>query len=773
MHQGHRVAERIRLLIAGGACVWLVGSAVAHDEDWRKLVNLEPPVLGEIWTLANATQGGADPRTTFPAVGVTLYAHLPLNTFPGGHTSGADCWGYVSPSGREYGIMGLERGYGFVEITDPSTPVVVATIPGPTSLWHDVKVVGHYAYGVSDQTGVGVQIMDMSDIDNGVVTLVANSTAGGFTTAHNIICNPDSGRLFICGANVGNGGLVELDISNPESPQIASGWTQMYVHDAQVVTYTEGPYAGREIAFCASGLDGGFTSTGMRIVDVTTPGNFFTVSTLFYSTPSYSHQNWLSEDRHYLYLNDELDEMDGLVSQTTTRIIDVSDLSNPVQAGFFTSGLDSTDHNLYTVGEVIIESNYQSGVRIFDGSDPLHPVQIGYIDTYPPNDNTGFNGTWSNYPFFPSGNAIISDINRGLFVVGIEALGPRLRIHLVDGAPEILPSTGGQSLEISVEEIDLSVNPDQVTLNIITPAGQVSIPGVPTGSPGGFTFTTPPLNCGDEANFWFSVRADNGHLFTLPSGYPDIVFKAPVADSVAVNFDDDFETNQGWSVSGNATDGQWTRGVPVGGGDRGDPPNDYDGSGQCYLTDNVDGNSDVDNGSTILTSPAMDAGSGEGKAYLSYATWFSNTAGSGAGEDTMVVEISNNNGGSWQPLETIGPSGVEASGGWYAKSWVLNDLFATPSDQVRVRFTANDLGTGSVVEAGVDAVQVRVYECAEVNPCPADLAEPFGQLDFSDIIAFLEAFSAQEAAADLAEPFGQWDFSDVIAYLAAFGAGCP
>ncbi len=55
----------------------------------------------------------------------------------------------------------------------------------------------------------------------------------------------------------------------------------------------------------------------------------------------------------------------------------------------------------------------------------------------------------------------------------------------------------------------------------------------------------------------------------------------------------------------------------------------------------------------------------------------------------------------------------------------------------------------------------------------ADLAEPFGQLDFSDVVAFLTAFGSMAPEADLAAPFGQWDFSDVVAFLGAFGAGCP
>ncbi len=57
--------------------------------------------------------------------------------------------------------------------------------------------------------------------------------------------------------------------------------------------------------------------------------------------------------------------------------------------------------------------------------------------------------------------------------------------------------------------------------------------------------------------------------------------------------------------------------------------------------------------------------------------------------------------------------------------------------------------------------------------CPADLVEPFGSLDFSDVTAFLLAFDAMDPAADLATPIGQFDFSDIAAFLTAFAAGCP
>jgi len=57
--------------------------------------------------------------------------------------------------------------------------------------------------------------------------------------------------------------------------------------------------------------------------------------------------------------------------------------------------------------------------------------------------------------------------------------------------------------------------------------------------------------------------------------------------------------------------------------------------------------------------------------------------------------------------------------------------------------------------------------------CPADLAEPFGVLNFNDVIAFLTAFSSGDPSADLAEPFGVLNFNDIVAYLTLFGQGCP
>ncbi|MBK7404875.1 MAG: choice-of-anchor B family protein [Phycisphaerales bacterium] len=398
-------------LAAGVAQSALAGPpSTAGDEDVLKLLDRRAPV---------SRSDGHDGSRAFDSKNMTLLAWLSLGDFPGNSSSGNDCWGYVSPSGREYAIMGLERGYGFVEITDPANPVILTTISGPASVWHDVKVIGQYAYGVSE-AGSGIQVMDLTNIDAGTVTLVKNKTQQGHSSTHNIVSNPDSGYLYLCGANIQNGGLVAVSTANPTDPTIVGAWGDMYVHDAQVVSYTSGPYAGREIAFCFSGFSGGWNQTGLRIVDVTDKSNMHTLATVSWSGAEYSHQGWLSEDRRYIYVDDELDEYYGDVSQTTTRIFDVQDLLNPTFMGTFTTGLDSIDHNQYTHNGMIFQSDYRSGLRVFDAADPTHPTEVAYFDTFPANNDPAFNGSWSNYPYFPSGTIIISDIESGLFVVRLD-----------------------------------------------------------------------------------------------------------------------------------------------------------------------------------------------------------------------------------------------------------------------------------------------------------------------------------------------------------------
>lgn len=301
-----------------------------------------------------------------------------------------------------------------------------------------------------------------------------------------------------------------------------------------------------------------------------------------------------------------------------------------------------------------------------------------------------------------------------------------------DGRPELVDPAGGV-VEFRVEAIGLGGTPQPNTGVLHLDRGNgIETFNMSQESNNVYEVVFPAIDCGTNFSYYFSAQTTGNQTEYSPTDAPDVRYNAISATGLTTTFEDNFQSNQGWSVSGNATDGQWSRGVPIGGGDRGDPPTDADGSGQCYLTDNVDGNSDVDGGSTILTSPILDADPGaQGDALISYYRWYSNDNGGNPFADIFVVDISNDGGSTWTNLETVGPSGPEVSGGWFHKTFRIGD-FVTPTSNMRIRFNASDLGAGSIVEAGVDGVTIQIVDCDQGDPpatVPADSLTVFrGQL---------------------------------------------
>jgi matrixin len=352
-----------------------------------------------------------------------------------------------------------------------------------------------------------------------------------------------------------------------------------------------------------------------------------------------------------------------------------------------------------------------------------------------------------------------------LYDIGFTLISPDpIVIENIDPAPPLIAPGAIANFDLRITEISQTLT----TANLRYRVDGGTFQSVPLTSQGGdvYTATLPAFVCADAPEFYIEAFGSGGFTQLHPEDGPAGPFTSIVgAEAIVIN--DNAETDIGWAVTGSASDGQWDRGVPVGGGDRGDPAIDADGSGAAWLTDNVDGNSDIDNGTTTMTSPALDASHPE--SIVEYWTWLSNNTGAAAGEDPITVEISNNNGATWTTLEVIGPDGPQAGGGWFFSSFRIAD-FITPTAQFKIRFTAEDSGAGSIVEAGVDGVTIKAFGCDD-TACVADFNTD-GVVDFFDVQAFLAAFAANDPSADLTND-GTFDFFDVQAFLNAFAAGCP
>ncbi|MDH3938767.1 MAG: M28 family peptidase, partial [candidate division Zixibacteria bacterium] len=218
-----------------------------------------------------------------------------------------------------------------------------------------------------------------------------------------------------------------------------------------------------------------------------------------------------------------------------------------------------------------------------------------------------------------------------------------------------------------------------------------------------YSATIPAQVCLATVEYYFSGEgAASGMTYYPDTNSPYLVVAATGATT---RFTDNLETDQGWTVNGNASHGAWER-AEVDGGAYGAPPRDHDGSGMCYQTGESYGE-DVDGGLTNVFSPVVLLGGGS--PLIEYALWYSNSTGAAPHEDVLKTYYSENGGANWVQMEELGPVD-DADGGWKMhRIWL--DQFAPAATSVSIRFNASDYGDDSQVEAAVDAVRVVEYSC--------------------------------------------------------------
>lgn len=363
----------------------------------------------------------------YPCKDVDLLSYVSISDM-GGNDNGNDIWGWTK-SGREFALVALTDGSSFVDITDPENPKVCGFLPTHTSksTWRDIKVDQDHAFIISEASNHGMQVFDLNRLlEDGCTTpgrrYEADVHYAEFGNCHNIVINEDSHRAYGVGTRTCRGGPHIMDLANPKDPKFLGCFeSDGYTHDAECITY-DGPdtrYTGKEICFL-------YNEDTLTVADLTDAENPIQLSRTAYTNNRYTHQGWLTEDRKYILLDDELDEMYAINEQdkyTRTLIWDMADLTNPKWIGVFTSSQQAVDHNMYIKGNFAYQANYVAGLRVLDlsGLDPTNPqvTEAAYFKVDPIRNGVTFNGAWSVYPYFPSGTVVVNSIERGLFVLKV------------------------------------------------------------------------------------------------------------------------------------------------------------------------------------------------------------------------------------------------------------------------------------------------------------------------------------------------------------------
>jgi choice-of-anchor B domain-containing protein len=326
-----------------------------------------------------------------------------------------------------------------VDVTDPVNPLPVGHLPNHTPAdpdrYRDVKVYQNYAFVIADQfSSHGMQVFDLTtlrDVITTPVTFTETAYFDGFTNAHNIFINEDTGYAYVVrttdpgNPDPCNGAVFMVNIQDPLQPTAAGCFAEDYglASDSMCVVY-HGPdadFQGREICIIASDDD-------IIVGDVTNKITPTVLANLTYPNIARAHLAWLTEDHRY-FVSADMDDEHHHGLNTRIFIWDFTQVMTPTLMGIYVGPTAASDHNIWVKDDFAYIGNFRAGVRILDlrrisetTMDYAAVYEAAYFDIYPADDNPGHEGgAWAVYPYFDSGVIAVSDKESGLYL-----LQPRL-----------------------------------------------------------------------------------------------------------------------------------------------------------------------------------------------------------------------------------------------------------------------------------------------------------------------------------------------------------
>ncbi len=699
------------------------------------------------------------------AIAITSYGQRTFNMeliaeVDNGET-GNDIWGYVDTSGVEYAIMGTRTTTKIWSLEDPTNPTERISIPGPAGTWRDIKSFEDHIYVTSDQGDQGLLIIDMSAVDDTITykywadSVTLESTVEPLERCHNLYIDTDTGFMYLADCNR-NGDVLIFDLNqDKKNPTQVSTVPLSRTHDAYV----------QNDKLYVSELEFGF-----KIYDVSDPANPVYLSGET-SSFNFTHNAWVSEDEKYVFTTDE--RQNAFVESFDVSDLDDIKALDRFQS-VETQNQGVIPHNTHFLDGFLITSWYSDGVVITDVTKPDNMVKVGAFDSES-QTTAGFVGSWGVYPYLPSGLIIATDgpglseklkvfkpkknngedgYQRAAYLEGTVTNAstgnpiPNVKVVILGDVMNEKSTTvmgeyktgmaqdGIYQVEFSHPEynkqiVEVELISGEVTILDVT-LSQVMISGVVTDSEteeiiDGASVVLLDLESGNnistitDENGAYSFRVGEGKSYSIQVakwGYLGAEQTIISEDNVdypivlSAGYQDDFFADLGWTVSGEATAGEWEIAVPNRlGNNNGLTQTDLDiegDIGNSYYVTGASGSSigenDIDGGSMILTSPVMNFSAPVDRIDLSYHLWFSNVGGDGNPNDELKVEITNGTSSFELPTKT------ESSSEWsdLIEVTVTADNIEF-NDQMQIIVSTGDDEPGHVVEAGIDVFNAIGY----------------------------------------------------------------
>lgn len=348
---------------------------------------------------------------TYPSLNINLLAHLN----PEKDATGTDgrkysgCWGWAQTNkNREYAIVGTSSQTYFIDVTNPTSPVIVDSVKAKHAgcTWRELKTYQNYCYIVSDDAPPNTfQIVDMQYLPDSVHVIHNGTTY--FERAHTIFIDNDK---MYCGSvtDVSGSGYSTMrvySLATPTAPLLIRKLEQDI--NNTIIDVVHDMYVRNDTVYASCGYK------GFHILNLTASNTFSLMQSFTgYAYSGYNHSSWQTDDRKTMVFADEVG------AHLPAKVIDVSNFNNITLVDTIRSSYTATAHNPYIVGNRWCWlSSYQDGLYLYDISNPSNTTIYGYFDTQPQTGTTNYSGNWGAYPYLPSKIIIACDMQNGIFIL--------------------------------------------------------------------------------------------------------------------------------------------------------------------------------------------------------------------------------------------------------------------------------------------------------------------------------------------------------------------